>query len=228
MDIESLREQHICYAIDRQFLLADLIEKLAWSYDVPSGVLSFGDRYQFQAEILGTEADEDATWLWSWANEASGLPPQRIQAAVKMKTLGTQANIPELTEESLSLEDTEGHTLSLIAVGEKMGQAYYRGPHDSGAVYLLIVEKEMPWKVENDLQRIATIFPQVISNMVIINHQNALRHYLNHYGFHSEEAENTLLVQQDGQVELKATFDDLHRLENLELSIDGDAQQSDD
>ncbi|MDF1744894.1 MAG: hypothetical protein P1V19_14455 [Gimesia sp.] len=227
MDIQTLREEHICYAIDRQFLLADLIEELPWTYDVASGVLSFGDRYAFQAEILGSEANEDATWLWSWANEMSALPPERIQAALKMKEWGTEENIPELKEGCLSLEKIEGHTLSMIAVGAKLGQAYYRGPHDSGAIFLLIVEQQMPWKVENVLQRISTIFPQVISNMVIQNHQNALRHYLNHYDLKSEVTEDTLLVRQDDQVVLKATFDESYRLQNFKLSIDGNSQLSD-
>ena len=218
MDIQSLLHQHTCYALDRQLLFTDLIGRLSWSYDVSSGVLSFGDRYEFQAEILGTEAEEDSTWLWSWANESSAIPSERIQAALKMRSWGEELSISQLTEPCLSLEDADGHTLAMIAVGKKMGQAYYRGPHAGGAVFLLIVESQMPWKVENDLQRISTIFPQMISELEIKNHQTALLHYLNHYGLEPEETENTIIVRQQEQEVLRASFDDFHRLQELKTS----------
>ncbi|WP_145210177.1 DUF6882 domain-containing protein [Gimesia alba] len=219
MNISSLLDQHYCYALDRQFLLADLIEGLDWHYDVSTGVLSFGDRYHFQAEILGTEAEADATWLWSWANEMSFFHPERIQTALKMKQWGEEADIPELTEPCLSLESIDGHTLGMIAVGEQLGQAYYRGPHAGGAVLLLIVEPQIPWSVENSLQRIITVFPQIISEREVENHQVALRHYLNHYGFEPEETGNTIIVRQQEQVVLRASFDEFHRLQELKTSI---------
>jgi len=219
MNISSLIDQHFCYALDRQFLLADLIEDLDWNYDVSTGVLSFGDRYHFQAEILGTESEADATWLWSWVNEMSSLPPARIQAALKMKRWGEEADTPELKEPCLSLKEVDGHTLGMIAVGEQLGQAYYRGPHSGGAVLLLIVEPQMPWTVENSLQRITTLFPQILSEMEVKNHQFALRHYLNHYGFEPEETGNTITVRQQEQEVLHASFDECHRLQELKTSI---------
>lgn len=219
MNITPLLDQHFCYALDRQFLLADLIEGLNWNYEVSTGVLSFGDRYHFQAEILGTEAEEDATWLWSWANEMSSIPPDRIQAALKMKRWGEEAEIPELAEPCHSLEDIDGHNLGMIAVGEQLGQAYYRGPHAEGAVLLLIVEQQMPWTVENSLQRISTIFPQILSETEVKNHQAALRHYLNHYGLEPEETANSVIVRQQEQEILSASFDEFHRLQELKTSI---------
>ena len=218
MNIASILDQHFCYALDRQFLLADLIEGLDWNYDVSTGVLSFGNRYHFQAEILGTEAEADATWLWSWANEMSSLPSERIQAALKMKHWGEEADIPELTEPCLSLEEIDGHTLGMIAIGEQLGQAYYRGPHAGGAVLLLIVEQQMPWVVENSLQRITSVFPQILSEMEVKNHQTALLHYLNHYGLEPEETENAIIVRQKGQESFRASFDNFHRLQELKTS----------
>lgn len=217
MNIATLLDQYFCYAFDRQFLLAELIEGLDWSYDVSTGVLSFGDRYHFQAEILGTEAE--ATWLWSWANEMCSLPPERIQVALKMKRWGEEADIPELTEPCLSLEAIDGHTLGMIAVGEQLGQAYYRGPYAGGAVLLLIVEPQIPWTVENSLQRITAVFPQIISEIEVKNHQVALRHYLNHYGFEPAETGNTITVRQQEQEVLRASFDECHRLQELKTSI---------
>jgi hypothetical protein len=44
---------HALFAFDRQLLLADLIGDLDWAYDLPTGILSCGDRYRWQAEVLG-------------------------------------------------------------------------------------------------------------------------------------------------------------------------------
>ncbi|QDV21166.1 hypothetical protein Pan153_58480 [Gimesia panareensis] len=219
MDYNALLNQHLCFAFDRQLLLADLVENLNWGYDVSTGILSFGDRYEFQAEILGTEADGDASWLWSWANEMSSLPPERTQAALKLKQLGEAEGIPELSEARHSLSVVNGHALGMIAVGQKLGQAYYHGPHDQGAVLLLIVEPQMPWTVENQLQRITTTFPQIIAQMEVEDHQNALFHYLQHYGLEPEAMENVLVVRENGEEILHASFDDLNRLQELKASI---------
>ncbi|QDT30220.1 hypothetical protein Enr10x_55800 [Gimesia panareensis] len=219
MDYNALLNQHLCFAFDRQLLLADLVENLNWGYDVSTGILSFGDRYEFQAEILGTEADGDASWLWSWANEMSSLPPERTQAALKLKQLGEAEGIPELSEARHSLSVLNGHALGMIAVGQKLGQAYYHGSHDQGAVLLLIVEPQMPWTVENHLQRITTTFPQIIGQMEVEDHQNALFHYLQHYGLEPEAMENVLVVRENGEEILHASFDDLNRLQELKTSI---------
>ncbi|QDU53295.1 DUF6882 domain-containing protein [Gimesia panareensis] len=219
MDYDTLLNQHLCFALDRQLLLADLVEDLDWGYNVSTGILSFGDRYEFQAEILGTEADGDASWLWSWANEMSSLPPERTQAALKLKQLGEAEGIPELSEARHSLSVVNGHALGMIAVGQKLGQAYYHGPHDQGAVLLLIVEPQMPWAVENHLQRITTTFPQIIAQMEVEDHQNALFHYLQHYDLEPEAMENALVVRENGAEILHASFDDLNRLQELKSSL---------
>lgn len=219
MDYNTLLNQHLCFAFDRQLLLADLVDDLDWGYNVSTGILSFGDRYEFQADILGTEADGDASWLWSWANEMSSLPPERTQAALKLKQLGEAEGIPELSEARHSLSVVNGHALGMIAVGQKLGQAYYHGPHDQGAVLLLIVEPQMPWTVENHLQRITTTFPQIIAQMEVEDHQNALFHYLQHYGLEPEAIENALVVRENGKGILHASFDDLNRLQELKASI---------
>ncbi len=219
MDYDTLLNQHLCFAFDRQLLLADLVEDLDWGYDVSTGLLTFGDRYEFQAEILGTEADGDSSWLWSWANEMSSLSPERTQAALELKQLGEREGIPELSDARHSLSVVNGHALGMIAVGQKLGQAYYHGPHAQGAVLLLIVEPEMPWSVDHSLQRITANFPQIIAQMEVADHKNALFHYLQHYGLKPKVSAHALVVEENGQELLHATFDELDRLQELKASL---------
>lgn len=219
VDIQSLFNQHLCYTFDRQLLLTDIIGDLPWTYDLHSGILSFGDQFHWQAEFLGTESEETNTWLWAWANDASNIPAQQQAASLKLRALGEEHSIAEFIEPTVPLEHADGHAFASIAVGEGLGKAYYRGPYEGGAVFLLIVEKQMPWQVEHDLQRISTLFPQIISELEIKNHQLALQNYLNHYGLKPERTENTLIVREQGQRIFRASFDEFHRLQELKTSI---------
>ena len=111
------------FAFDRQLLLADLIGDLAWQYDLQTGFLSFGDRFAWQAEVLGTESQESGTWLWAWANNASSIPAQQQGASLKLRALGEEHGIAELTEPMVLLDHADGHAFASIAVGEGLGKA---------------------------------------------------------------------------------------------------------
>ncbi len=227
MDIESelpLLETHVPFAFDRQLLLADLIGDLDWAYDLQTGLLSFGDQISFEADVIGTESDETSTWLWAWANKESNIPSEQQSASLKLKALGTEHGIAELTEPIIPLEHADGHAFATIAVGEGFGQAYYRGPYEGGAVFLLITDEKLYWQVEEPLQRILTVFPQIISNLEIANHQTALKGYLMPYGFDVEEEERCLRVREKDKEVLYANFDELDRLLELRGTIDKKVQ----
>lgn len=204
------------FAFDRQLLLADFIGDLPWAYDLQTGILSFGDRFTWRAEVLGTESEETDTWLWAWANEASNIPLEKQAASLKLKALGEEHDIAELTEPLVPLEHADGHAFASIAVGEGLGKAYYRGPYEGGAAFLLITDEQLELKVDDPLQRILTVFPQAISAMEISDHREALRGYLEHYGFEPQDQDGALVLHEDDEVVLRAEFDDLGRLTKLE------------
>lgn len=206
---------HLPFAFDRQLLLADLIGDLPWACDLQTGILSFGDRYHWKAEVLGTESEESNTWLWAWANEESNIPAQQQTASLKLKALGEEHGIAELTEPIVPLNHADGHAFASVAVGEGLGKAYYRGPYEGGAAVLLITDDELQLQVNDPLQRILTVFPQAISAMEIADHREALQGYLEHYGFEPEEEGSALLLREQGQEVLRAEFDELGRLREL-------------
>lgn len=214
-----IRSCHIPFAFDRQMLLADLIGDLPWAYDLQTGILSFGGDYQWKAEVLGTESEETATWLWAWANEASNIAADQQAASLKLKALGEEHGIVELTERMIPLEHADGHAFASIAVGEGLGKAYYRGQYEGGAAFLLITDDDLQFQVNEPLQRILTVFPQVISAWELPNHRKALRGYLQHYGIEPEDQDGALLLQEDGEVVLRAEFDEHGRLTKMEGTL---------
>jgi hypothetical protein len=223
-ELAAFATQHTSFAFDRQLLLADLIGDLDWAYDLQTGILSFGDRFQWRAEVLGTESEETGTWLWAWANDASDIPTNQQGASLKLKSLGEEHDIAEFTEPMMPLDHADGHAFASIAVGEGLGKAYYRGPYDGGAAFLLITDERLQLQVEQPLQRILTVFPQAISSMELADHREALRGYLEHYGFEPENEGDALLLRQQGQEVLRAEFDEQGRLRELKGTLGKEEQ----
>ena len=92
--------------------------------------------------------------------------------------MGEERLISELTEPQLPLGEINGHFFGMIAVGVCQANAYYRGPYDGGAAFLLINDEAFPRNTDPPLQRIASVFPQAISGIDIPNHKLALMGHL--------------------------------------------------
>lgn len=209
----------VAASLDKQLYLAELVGEEDWYLDLATGVLSFGDRFAWHAQLLGTEAEETQTWLWAWANEASNVPPSLLQAALQMKAVGEEQQIPELTTPMFSLDGIDGHFLAMIASGVCQANAYYRCPYDGGAAFLLIQDENFPEYNESPLQRIASVFPQAIATIDIPNHKLAFGGYLEHYGLVGEVEGDTLIVKDNSEAVLTAAFDDQDRLTKLDAAI---------
>jgi len=215
----TLFHRHVAASFDKQLHLVDLVGELNWSFKRSTGRLSFGDRFHWHVHILGTEAYDSNTWLWAWANEASNLPAELIQAALAMKELGERQQIPEFTTAQLPLGDINGHALSLIASGVCNANGYYRGPYTGGAAFFMIQDANFPKQDTLPLARIPAVFPQVISALEIPNHKLAFLGYLQHYGLDGVQEEDRVVVKASGQPVLTAVFDAQNRLTQLEGTI---------
>ncbi len=84
---------------------------------------------------------------------------------------------------------------------------------------LLITDEQLQFDVDEPLHRIMTVFPQVISALELPNHREALRGYLEHYGFEPEDGGDALLLVEQGQEVLRAEFDEKGRLAKLEGTL---------
>lgn len=211
--------RHVASSCDKQLHLNDLAGSLEWQYSMTTGVLSFGARFRWQAQLLGTEAHDSQTWLWAWANRASNIPPQLLSAALTLRVLGKLHQTPELIEPELPLDEFNGHGLAMLASGACQANAYFRAPYDGGAAILLIKDSNFPRCTEPPLHRISTIFPQAIATIAIPNHRLAFSGYLAHYGLIGEADDNIVVVNDDAKGVLTATFDAAQRLTRLEVTV---------
>jgi hypothetical protein len=81
-----------------------------------------------------------------------------LKASEAMRAFGQKHGIREFTQASFPLSDqVNGHVLSMIASGLSNGDAYYRGPYDGGALFMLIRDDRYPHQTINPANRVATI-----------------------------------------------------------------------
>jgi hypothetical protein len=143
-----------------------------------------------------------------------------LHASEEMRAYGKQHNIPALTQESFPLsEQLNGHLLTMIASGVCNGDAYYRGPYDGGALFMLIRDDHFPHRTVNPALRITSIFPQVIANIPISDHQLAFRHYVEFYLGHVEETGDTIRAEFSNKNVVEARFLPDNRLESINSNL---------
>lgn len=107
-----------------------------WNVDFRKGILSFGQA-EYPVQFIGSEADSDYSWLWGYEH-VNGFNDSLLELANEMKSIGEKWNLEPLAVPRFSLNDIfNGHNLSIVACGVSKGNyCYYRGPHDSGAVFM--------------------------------------------------------------------------------------------
>src|SRR5262245_11578156 len=95
-EFEQLYHRHVITSYEKQLRLADVVGAHSWSFSMQDGSLTFQEDGEpsrapmvFAAQLLGTAADGDSTWLWSWANEASQIPAALTQGARHLREAGT-------------------------------------------------------------------------------------------------------------------------------------------
>lgn len=213
--------------VDKQLYCTHLVRGNAWHFDLRAGAISFAKQYRWQTQVLATESEASGTWLWAWANTDSNIPTHLLVASLALKAYGDQNGIPELTTPHLSLDQVDGSTLALFASGICDANAYYGCPYEGGALFVLIMDENFPKCTDPPLQRIATVFPQAIASLEIPDHKLALTGYLEHYGLSHEQDGEKIVVKENGEVVLAATFDEQNRLTKLEAKLEGAEPKSD-
>ncbi len=203
---DQLFTRHAMASYAKQLRLADITGEAAWDVDLDQGTLGFGDM-TFQAGLLGSYGKGAGTWLWSWANKSMSNLPERVTAvAGRMKETGIARDIPELREAEIAATEDFCHRLAMVAVGEAGAGAYYRGPYESGAAYLVIHDPLPPAQDGHRLARIQRVIAESISTFTL-NHRRAVESYFETESLPVQhtDASEILVSAEDG--ELRIRFD---------------------
>ena len=210
---QELIERYGGVALEKQHHFADIVGDLSWNVDMQTGKISFGDKFIFSFEILGTFSHSSETWLWAWANERSGIPENLMKQALTLQKYGQDNEIDLLKISEFNANKTDLHLIGAIASGMFNASGYYLANYGQGTMCVTIKSDEIDSSYEPNHYTILTVFPQLIS-LFELNHKNALINYFQAKGYETKEEDNNLKGSKDGKV-IKAEFDNLHRLTDL-------------
>ena len=211
---QSLFHEYGAASLGKQVRLQELVGERNWDLDLDTGILSFEGRFQFPIQLLGTESEQSGTWLWAWANRSIANPNVLAQAE-QLRAYGAQYEVTEFTEAQVPLDGVNGHTLSLVAAGLCGADAYYRGPYEGGAAYMLLQGPELrPWE---ELSTVAFIhlFTQFIQSFPV-HHHTALTGFARQSGWQCSGTAACLDCVSPRREQIHATFDELGRLTGMQ------------
>lgn len=221
--LEELWLEYAVLSFEKQLHLADIVGGRPWEFSMQTGQITFKGKgflqksLNFNVQILGTESHGDNSWLWAWANEASGIPENLLQTANRLRFMGEVRSVPELQNANFDLEQADGHALASIASGVVQGGAYYRGPYEGGAVFLLIQDPAFP-PSQPDLTRTVRVIPEALGALPLSNHRIALRSYLTQRQWDFEE-NGSEVIASHGKDSITLSFDELNRLAELKTTL---------
>jgi hypothetical protein len=224
----DLYHRHVAAAFDRQLRFADFLARKApgepWAFDTETAALTFGPKVSFEAPIVGSHADHNDSWMWSWANRNLRLSLTNRALGDTIRALAHKAMVGEFARPAFPLEPLVGpdllqhapHAFGAVLAGELGYDAYNHAPYDGGRALLLIRDDRLRFAERHPLARVLTVFPQAIGAFPVPDHQAALSEYARSYGLHANPEAGALKITGEGSGSLTATFDDRGRLANLE------------
>lgn len=216
----DLVSQHGAASWDKQESLAALVGEGDWQLRLRTGQITFGGKHTFGVQVLGSEAHEARTWLWAWANTASGIAEPLLLAARQTRAFGAQNNITEFTDSELSLDSIDGHLLSLIASGVCHADCYYKGPYEGGAVFLLLTAPQLKAHADDTALRFVRIFTTFISQFAC-DHRTALLAYASYKGYKCETRGSRVTCVSPQGESVRVEFDAQGRVAEMAGEVTG-------
>jgi hypothetical protein len=228
----ALYLRHVAAAFDRQMRLNAFLEEQTdgslYKYTTSTATLDFGDTVRFEALDLGSHADPDNSWLWTWCNPHLNLTPANRKLGKAVRELGKCSGIAALSaDRQVALDDLLGpevssvaaHAFAAIVAGELGFDAYYTMPFEHGRFAAVIRDDRLRTGVPDPVARMLTVFPQALAAFPVPDHRVAFAAYARWYGLPIRETPQTIHVLADGKDALKAKFDRRGRLTELKGTV---------
>ncbi|MDB4292355.1 hypothetical protein N9954_03050 [Maribacter sp.] len=210
--LEELIAQNAGLSFEKQLILADVIGSNAWELDMGKGSISFGT-LEFPIQIIGSLAFNNNSWMWGWANTQSGIPENLLVQSDRLKEIGQQKNIKELTDGHFTVTDGFEHKIGMMACGIFESKSYYCANYGQGTLVVTIADARIPEVDKSKLEKVLTSFPQLISGTAV-DHRIAFESYLIDRGFMLNSSEQRIEGLRNNKI-ITAEFDDLNRLKSL-------------
>jgi hypothetical protein len=214
---KDLFDAHAGLSYEKQLLTADTIAGKPWQFDMSSGTIVFDGKLTVPVQIIGTVSYETGTWLWAWANTQSGIPPELLRDANRLREIGQRDGMEALTSASFPFVDSYDHKLALLSSGVCDASCYYRADYGSGAMYVTLHSDRLPGIDRDNLVKVPTAFSQLISALRI-DHYKVWLNYLIDREFQIAKGDGYVASLRKGQ-QIRADFDTASRLTGIRASF---------
>ncbi|BDU25682.1 MULTISPECIES: DUF6882 domain-containing protein [unclassified Flavobacterium] len=205
-------------ALEKQRNLFEITGGLSWNVDMNKEEITFGDDLTFPMQVLGSFSHSSETWLWIWDNKAGGYAESVMKQALLLKKYGEENNIDLLTVGKFDATQNDLHLIGMIAVEMFNASGYYLGNYGQGTMVVTIKSDAVDNVESEELARILTVFPELISTFEIQNHKNAFTNYLSQKGYELTSNGNEIKAEKNGNV-INAVFND----DNLLIKLNGNS-----
>ena len=228
----DLYHRHVGMGLDRQLRLGEFLEERTggteWRYTISTATLTFGTQIKFEAHDLGSHADPDNSWLWTWCNPHLKLTPANWALAEAVRDLGSRIGVPEfLAERQFDLESLLGdelsehaaHVFGMILGGELDYDAYYSIPFEHGRSTALIRDNRLRFTEELPLGRIVMVFTRAVSVLPVFDQRAALVGYVRAYGLTPSVTSDQMWAADSRGNQLTVRFDSLGRVAEMKCAM---------
>lgn len=140
--IWALLEARGLAAFDRQLAFGEVAGQRDWSLDQEAALLRLGEDLELPAQLIGSAAHRQRTWLWAWANPS--VDEAMTIRSRELRAIGEARGIDALSTPEVPLGRVgDGHTLMLAVVGLLDADAYFRCPYAGGEAFVTVAAPQV-------------------------------------------------------------------------------------
>ena len=216
MSFAALFDQFALGSAEQQELAQEVVGGRPFTADLTSGVVGFEPGLEVRAELVGTEADDPGSWMWSWANP-SGFSDRVTGAARYARSYGEQHGVGELTSGEIPLDGRAlGYRLTVVTCGLAGGYAYYPATAAPGTTAYMLLDHPSLALPPVQLARALTVLTAMSASGQVADWRHALFSYAEQRGLEARPAERWVdLVHPGTQGSIRVDLDEHGRVANI-------------
>jgi hypothetical protein len=220
VSIAQLFDTYALVSAEQQEHAQEVLGGRPFAADLARGVVGFEPGLEVRAELIGTEAEDPGSWMWSWANP-TGFPDHVTGAARHARSYGEQLGIGELTTAEIPLSGSAagspvGYRLTVVTCGLAGGFAYYPATATPGTTAYLLLDHASLALPPVRLTRVLTVLTAVVASGQVGDWRHALDAYAGQRGLTARPDERGVeLAHAGGQGSIRVDLDGRGRIANV-------------
>jgi hypothetical protein len=214
--LSPLFDSYALGSAEQQEHAQEVVGGRPFSADLTRGVVGFDPGLEVRAELIGTEAADPGSWMWSWANP-SGFPDSLTAAARHARGHGEQNGVGELTAPEVPLDGSAvGYRLTVVTCGLAGGYAYYPAEAAPGTTAYLLLDHPSLALPAVQLPRVLSVLTAVAASGQVADWRRALHTYATQRGLQAQPDERGVeLVHPGGQGSIRVDLDHQGRVTGI-------------